>query len=138
MPTLPYAQEIERIRFGPAELKALMNELDARESRDSQAAHDRRAEARVRCRSFGILTLMSGPRYGTAYMIPLRNISSGGVAFLFDGSMETGTRCTFRIVSPDGNTLDAAGRIVRCAPIRDGAFEIALQLDEPVDLDLAS
>jgi hypothetical protein len=84
------------------------------------------------------MTLLSGSRKGAAFMIPLRNISSGGVAFLFDAAIEPGTRCMCRIVMPEGETMDAAGRIVRSAPIREGAFETAIQLDEPIDLDLAS
>lgn len=138
MASLPFAQEIEGVTFGTTDLAALMKQLDAREAAGDNLSEDRRSEPRVRCRSFAIMTMLSGERRGAAYMIPLRNISRGGVAFLFNAPLEKGTRCSFRIVKPAGETMDTTGRIVRSNSVRKGAFETAIQLDEPIDLDLGA
>ncbi|MFQ5411291.1 MAG: PilZ domain-containing protein [Phycisphaerae bacterium] len=134
MPSLPRAVEIRPVAFEHQDLIELLDRLDARSAEQDADEGDLRSHERVTCRSFAIMTLCGAAKDDPLVMIPLRNISRGGVAFLYDHEIVAGTPCSLRIVLSEGDTIDVDGQVARCTWVAKRTYEIGLQLHDPLDL----
>ncbi|MEO1237063.1 MAG: PilZ domain-containing protein [Planctomycetota bacterium] len=77
--------------------------------------------------------------HGT-YLVHSRNISSGGLGFVHDHEMHSGTRCTVALQPAEGRGMILSGRVAWCRAVPRPAedttrFEVGLQFDHPIDLD---
>lgn len=137
MPSLPRAVEIRPVAFEHEDLIELLDRLDAHSAEQDAKECDLRSHERVTCRSFAILTMRGEAQRENPVMIPLRNISRGGVAFLYDRELVTGSPCSLKVVLPEGDTFDIEGQVVRCKWVAKCTYEIGLQLKDPLDLNVS-
>jgi len=80
-----------------------------------------------------------GDEAGT-YLVRTRNISAGGLGFVHNQDMRTGTRCTIALQLHDGKGMIVSGRVAWCREILqlevdEATFEIGVQFDQPIALD---
>jgi len=68
-----------------------------------------------------------------AYQVIGRNISSGGLAFLYGGFVHNGTRCMMQLVTPHGSWNDVGGTVIRCRYLEANVHEVAVAFDHPID-----
>jgi len=62
-----------------------------------------------------------------------RNLSSSGMAFLVAGQIPTGTECTVRLTSLNGEAVNVRGQVLHCRQV-EGQCEIGLRFEEPIDV----
>lgn len=129
--TLPQAIEVRSIDLSDEEVRSLLANLDD-VGGDQTPTTDQRRDERCACRSYAILAAIHGQDEEQSVMIPLRNLSQNGLAFLHDKRIEEGARCSVRIMLADGATLDLQGKVVRCREAGKGAFEVGLKLDQKI------
>ena len=76
--------------------------------------------------------------HGT-YLVHTRNISSGGLGFVHDHELHTGTRCTVALQPPHGRGMVLAARVAWCRAISRVAeetlmYDVGVQFDRPIDI----
>ena len=65
-------------------------------------------------------------------LLPLRNISAGGLSFLHRSMLHVGTTAAITIPHSNGKSLQRAGRVVRSRHVSGMVYEIGLQFDQPL------
>ncbi len=65
-----------------------------------------------------------------------RNLSQGGIAFLYTTALDAGTACWVDLVTTDQWWRTACGVIVRSCRVRDDIHEIGVQWVTPLDTTL--
>jgi hypothetical protein len=128
---LPSSVLIEPVKLNPTDLNRLLDELDAAGVSPST---NRRGSERVACRRTVLLVTIDQNGFQSTFMIAVRDISEGGVAFLHRSMLHQGTRCTIRVRTPDQKWLVLGGSVVRSRYIRDMVYEVGLQLDATIDV----
>ncbi|MEM9418226.1 MAG: PilZ domain-containing protein [Planctomycetota bacterium] len=76
--------------------------------------------------------------HGT-YVVHSRNISTGGLGFVHDQELHTGTRCTVALQPMRGKGMIVPARVAWCRSIRrelEGitTYDIGVQFDRPIDI----
>lgn len=122
---------IAPLHLSASELDRLLDGLDSK-SRDP--AEQLRKHERIPCRKLAMVITVDQQGYETTFIIPVRNISEGGVGFLHRSMLHCETRCQIRIRRPDGEWLKTWGKVVRSRYISDSICEIGVAFDKPVDI----
>lgn len=122
---------IVSIKLKPHELANVLNDLDAR---TSVPVEELRREKRLTCRSTGMFITIDQGGYSSSFLIPVRNVSKGGVAFLHRSMVHGGSRCKIKIKTPQGSWIEAEGKVVRSRHVQGVIHEIAVQFDHEIDL----
>lgn len=73
---------------------------------------------------------------GVAFVVPTRNLSADGMAFLHSHMMYTGRSCIVHLPSRTGKWVVVSATVVRCRHIRAMLHEVAVKFDRPIDLSL--
>jgi len=71
-----------------------------------------------------------------AFIVPTRNVSSGGIAFLHSQMMHVGQPCVVQLATKDGSFIMVPGKVLRCNYVKQMMHEVAIQFDKPIDVSL--
>lgn len=79
-----------------------------------------------------------GADHGT-YLVHSRNISSGGLGFVHNHELQSGTRCTVALQPATGRGMIIAARVAWCREIsrvaeETLAYDVGVQFDRPIDV----
>lgn len=123
---------MKTIRLSDDELKAVLDRLDSAEG--DSGKKKRRAE-RYEFRVKGcVLTIQSpGVAASTAYLVPTRDISAGGMSFLHGGFIYPGTKCTAQLISKYGTWKNVDAKVVRCVYVSGSVHEVGIEFLTAID-----
>lgn len=121
------------LRFPDKYVDLILNQLDNEPTGGRGAS--RRASKRFPYRMAAMPVKMQQPGSPNAahYLVPTRNLSSGGVSFLHGGFVHNGTRILMQPVRQDGMWSDLVGKVVACRYIERGIHEVCVQFDKEID-----
>jgi hypothetical protein len=128
---LPESVAISSVKLSPDALDQMLDDLDAN---NVIPTINYRKDGRVSCRCTVVIVVVNQRGYESTFIIPVRDLSSGGIAFLHRSMLHKGTQCTIRLRTPDLHWLQVRGRVVRSRYIRDMIYEVGLKFSESVDL----
>jgi hypothetical protein len=128
---LPESVVLSSVKLTPDALDRMLDDLDAG---NVIPTVDNRKANRISCRCTVVIVVINQGGYESTFLIPLRDLSSGGIAFLHRSMLHKGTLCTIRMRTPDLRWLQVHGRVVRSRYIRDMVYEVGLKFRDPVDL----
>ena len=120
---------VRSIKLTPQEISKLMAELDqaATASGNEQSC---RLHERFPCRADAVIVKIEphglSPKQ---FVVPIRNISEGGVAFLHNTMLHLGTHCTIYVLLGKGRSFKTTGRVVRCRHLYGMIHEVGLKFD---------
>src|SRR5437763_16893616 len=98
-----------------AELRMALNSA----SSGSPGRERRRQERIAYQHQAGLIVKVHHPRGSIAnYLVRVRNLSPGGIAFLHSSFIYSGTRCTMALRTKDNRSVAVEGKVVRCQHIR--------------------
>ncbi|MEM8738847.1 MAG: PilZ domain-containing protein [Planctomycetota bacterium] len=129
---------LERVERGRDEDDPPRDYAGGQSDATGQRAHERHALA------FRCLIRLAPPGRADAdhgtYLVHSRNISAGGLGFVHDHELHTGTRCTVALQPAAGRGMILSARVAWCRPILREAedattFDVGVQFDQPIDLD---
>ena len=130
---------VKRMRVSDDDLNDVIEQLDVVSAKSAATCKDeKRVDARMSFQDDAILFYQPcGDQYGTEHvMVKCRNISTTGIAFLFDKLLMPGTQCTLTLVSSERKGIRRRCTIVRCRALKEvGIFELGSRFDRPIDLD---
>ena len=114
-----------------SQVEALLDQID---STADPAKVAKRREPWVRYRVFPLKVDISEPG-GTARSVVAvaRNLSGGGMSFVFRGFLHIGTRCTIQLITIENAWQTVEGAVRRCELVAGQVHDIGVQFDEPVD-----
>ncbi len=135
--TMPQAIEVRSIDLSEEEVRSLQAKLDQANRADTPGT-EKRANERLACFSNAILAFTQGQNETQSVMIPIRNMSQSGIAFLYDKRISEDTECVVRILLAAGSTLDLHGKVVRCRQAGKDAFEVGLKLDQEIHVSVGN
>lgn len=129
----PVARELlQAVRLDPVALSKLLETLDADQS---SAGAERRRQRRyaMRRRNCAITIRQPGSHDGQTFLVPTRNISTGGMSFLHGAFVHPGSHCTVHLIDLVGKvrTLDAS--VARCRYVSNGVHEVGIRFECMVD-----
>lgn len=115
------------IRLGREELEELLNQLD--QASQTQDSYPKRAP-RSRYRTFNaeLWTAVPPGKQPTAPVrVATRNISVGGLSFLYHQMLAIGQRVVIRLPMSANGHLEASAEVVRCRYLKVGVHEVAVK-----------
>lgn len=127
----PSGIRINTVRVDKVMLIRVLDLLDASQA-DAAAEHRRGYRMRYRIRN-AIVYPDSLDRQ-IAFVVPTRNVSAEGMAFLHSHMMHTGRSCIAQLPSRAGNWMMINATVVRCRHVRAMLHEVALKFDHPIDM----
>ena len=122
---------VRTLRLDDERIAALLEKLDTGPEHDDP---DRRTP-RYRYRVKGLVVHMQQPGFSTPvpFLVPTRNISASGLAFLHGGFVHKGTRCLVQLITSYGTWTNVMASVVRCAFIEGNVHEVAIKFDSEVN-----
>jgi CheY-like chemotaxis protein len=129
----PNAHIYWSLRMESAEIKKLLDAMDAENAKDPKAM--RRQHERYVYRNENCVLHMKQPGSSvpTSYFCPTRNLSSGGICFLHGGFVHMGSEVRIQLISHHGNWQDVIGTVVGCRLVSAPVHEIRVKFTEPID-----
>lgn len=123
---------VKTVRLSDDELKAVLDRLDAAET---QAGKSKRRSERFdyRVKNCVVNFHSSGAGSAAFYLVPTRNISAGGMAFLHGGFVYPGTHCVIQLISKYGSWKNVEARVVRCNYVIGAVHEIGVAFSGEID-----
>lgn len=104
---------LKTLRLSDAQRNVLLDRLDQQEARG--IARNRRGEHRLRYRRTGLPIRLTQPGGGTIdATVDTRNLSSGGVGFIYNGFLHAGTDITIQLPRRTGGIDTLEGQILWC------------------------
>ncbi len=134
MTTASKEAPVRSIKLTPQQTAELMAELDQAATANGNEK-SRRLHERFSCRVDAVIVEIDPnglpPKQ---FIVPIRNISEGGVAFLHGAMLRVGTHCTLYILLEKGRSFKTTGRVARCRYLQGMVHEIGLKFDAEVSL----
>lgn len=124
---------INSLRLTDPELRQILDRLDKAEA-EGEHHSERRADPRLRYRVRHLVVHVNQGGAEVAFVVPSRNISRGGMAFLHRRMLHVDTPCRVQVMLPGGEWLRVTARVVRCQHVNGVLHEIGLQFDKPITL----
>ncbi|MBX3394542.1 MAG: response regulator [Phycisphaerae bacterium] len=123
---------VKTVRLNEEELKAVLDRLDAAET---QAVKRKRRSERFdyRVKNCVVNFHSSGAGSAAFYLVPTRNISAGGMAFLHGGFVYPGTHCVIQLISKFGSWKNVEARVARCDYVVGAVHEIGVAFSGEID-----
>jgi hypothetical protein len=112
----------------------LVRVLDLLDHSASPGQSEKRVGRRFRYRVPNALVYPDSTDKNIVFVVPTRNLSAEGMAFLHSHMMHTGRSCTVQLPSQTGTCVSVNATVVRCRHVRAMLHEIAVKFDSPVDL----
>ncbi len=125
---------IVRINSVRVEDPILVRLLDLLDRTEGEVAQDQRQSRRLRFRVRNAIVLPGDNDRDIAFVVPTRNLSAHGMAFLHSHMMWDGRPCTVKLPTRGGAGLTVGATVVRCRHIRAMLHEVAVKFDQPIDL----
>ena len=124
-------QPVRTIRLPVEQIARILDELDTA----ANGATAMRRDSRYRYRLNEIVVLMQQPGHSApmAFIVPTRNISARGLAFLHGGFVHPGTVVVVQLVTTRGAAQNVVGMVRRCRYIQSNVHEVAIQFKSTVD-----
>ena len=129
--SLPASLSINSVRLSGGQIKQMLDLLDSGED-PSMVSLREHPRFRYRVRSAVVYTKQGGK--DVAFIVPTRNVSSGGIAFLHSQMMHVGQECVVQLATKDGSFVMVPGKVVRCTYVKRMMHEIAVQFAKPIDV----
>lgn len=130
--TLPESISLQSVRLGAKELDEMLDEL---EESAVIPARDKRKHVRISCRCKGVLVVVNQGGFESTFYIPLRDVSTSGMAFLHRSMLHTGTECNIKIRTSDRKWIQVEGTIVRSRYLKNMIYEVGLKFNKELDAD---
>ncbi len=113
------------LRVTPAEIEAILNELDGSESGCPTSQRDtKRWGYRA---PTAILSIADDLGFRSDYVVATRNLSGSGVSVLHGGFLHPGQRCVMGLRKLDGSVAAIPGSIARCRLVKSNLHEIGVK-----------
>ena len=116
-----------------ARLAELLDRLDEEDLVTPGRGRRQSARYSYRLRE-SVVTLYQPGGTTQSLLVPTRNISSSGIAFLHGGFVHLQTRCTVQLITTKNTRQVVQGRVVRCKHIEGRVHEIGIRFDQEVDV----
>jgi hypothetical protein len=129
MATLSKEGPVRSIKLTSEQISELMQDLDnaASASGNEQSC---RLHERFPCRADAVIVKIEPHGLPSKqFVVPIRNISEGGVAFLHNTMLHQGTHCTIYVLLEKGRSFKTTGRVVRCRYLHGMIHEVGLKFD---------
>lgn len=122
---------VRTIRLPADQIGRILDEMDI----TAAGWHGTRRDSRYRYRFHEIVVLMQQPGLSApmAFIVPTRNISARGLAFLHGGFVHPGTICVVQLVTTRGGQQNVVGVVRRCRYVQSNVHEVAVQFKNAVD-----
>lgn len=95
---------------------------------------NRRGSSRLRYRIGNAIVFPTDSERLVAFVVPTRNLSGGGLAFLHSQMMYVGRPVAVQLPVRGGGWIRIEAKVVRCRHVRAMVHEVAVQFDRPLDL----
>jgi hypothetical protein len=112
----------------------LVRVLDIMDGSQAEAPTELRRGSRLRYRILNAIVYPDNMDRTIAFVVPTRNLSAEGMAFLHSHMMYSGRSCLVQLPSRMGKWLPINATVVRCRHIRAMLHEVAVKFDQPIDL----
>jgi len=125
------------LRVEPKVVEKTLDALDA--AGRSGAFHPVRTDERYPYRMRSLVVEVPEPGGSTAaFVVPTRNISRDGIAFLCGQFVYPGTECRIHLVSRHNHTRAEPATIIRCRYLSGTAslYELGARFRQPIDIEL--
>ena len=122
---------VTAIRLDEETLEEVLDDMDLAQTDDVSANRRLHPRSPYRVRAAVVYAKQIDPN--VAFVVPTRNISQGGIAFLHRHMMYVGQECTIQLAAMDGGWITVEGVIARCRHVKAMVHEIAVKFDEPLD-----
>jgi len=122
---------VRTIRLPVEQIVRILDEMDGA----TVNVPSTRRDSRYRYRLDEIVVLMQQPGHSApmAFIVPTRNISARGLAFLHGGYVHPGTVVVVQLVTTRGAPQNVVGVVRRCRYMQSNVHEVAIQFKNPVD-----
>ncbi len=126
----PNTGRINTLGLNSRELNQVMDEMDAA----GKGASPERNFVRWSFRKTSVIFEVTQPGGTKAkLLVPVRNISCGGMSILHSAYMHTGTSCVLYIPSPENEYHGVRGFVTRCRHVKGTIHELGIQFSEPIN-----
>ncbi len=123
---------VKTLRLSDKELKAVLDRLDT--AVDDSHRRKRRSERfEYRLKGCVVTPHFTGKEISTAYLVPSRDISAGGMSFLHGGFIYPGTRCTLQLITKSGTWKNLEAKVIRCDHVSGAVHEVGVEFDAAID-----
>lgn len=116
-----------------AEFDGLLDRIDFDSLVREQDLRCRRKHRRHDYRARNVALEIAGADGDTMLIATTRNISAGGISFLFDQRLTFGTQCWIRLVDVDGKGHTLSGHVVHARAFDKRLFEVGICFEEQID-----
>ena len=120
-------------RLTRAEFDGLLDRIDFDSLIRKQDLRCRRKHRRHDYRARNVALEVAGADGDSMLIATTRNISAGGISFLFDQRLAAGTTCWIRLVDVRGKGHTLSGYVVHARVFHKGLFEVGICFDEQID-----
>jgi len=123
---------LSSIRLDERSIEEILNRLDM----DAPGAGaERREGARFayRVKACVVQLQQPGDSEPASFLVPTRNVSSGGLSFLHGGFVHVGTSCTARLVTRHGKWNDEQGVVTRCRHVEGTVHEVGIRFKSRIE-----
>lgn len=123
------------VRMSPWEVDSLLRQMDTSARRDGADGSPRRAHARIEFRVNDVLIAVKHPGQSSVskYLVTTRNLSAGGMSFMYGGFLHTGTLCSIVLTDVKGEAVKLLGVVRSCRHVAKSLHEIGVQFTQKVD-----
>ena len=109
----------------------LLQQLDAADKQDPGAAKRRATRKSWRKRLKMLIVEPAGNERRVE--VVTRNLSGGGLSFLNNGYLHTGSRCEMQLMTSDNAWVDIQATVLRCRYVAGRVHEVGIRFDQSVD-----
>lgn len=112
----------------------LLNGLDAGSEDAAPTGRNKRAQTRYPYRATHIALDVQHPGGGMQrWLVVPRNLSAGGVGFVYKGFLHLGTLCVVTMGAKSGEIKRVSGEVVACRLLKAPIHEIGVRFHEKID-----
>lgn len=108
--------------------------LDLMDKSRSEVGSELRRGYRLRYRVRNAVVYPCSSDKTVAFIVPTRNLSADGMAFLHSHMMHIGRPCIVQLPSRTRQWVVINATVVRCRHVRAMLHEVAVKFDKPIDL----
>lgn len=122
---------VKTVRVDVERIEALLDRLEAANQSPST---ERRKQERYDYRTQTIVHIQQpGDSHFRSYVVPTRNLSEGGMSFLFGGFVHIGASCIIQLTTPNRIWREIPGKVVSCRYVEGNIHEVMACFDKPID-----
>jgi CheY-like chemotaxis protein len=130
--TPPYQKLVRTIRLDDRRIAQLLDQLDATAHKEGKL-RARRPRYEYRVNGVVVHIQHPGSTVASPYLVPTRNLSQGGMAFLHGGFLHQGTRCLVQLVTARKAWENVLGRVVNCKHVSGNVHMVSLRFEHEID-----